>query len=76
MNKMFSDRTAQCDWPGLLTPAAAGVGAIGLPGEERHGAIGELHKRVGDLRRSGFNPQKLPAVMFHRVGTMPNPILV
>ena len=33
-------------------------------------------ERVGDLRRSGFNPQKLPAVMLHRVGTMTNPNLV
>ena len=76
MNKMFLDRTARCDRLGLLAPAAAGVGAIGLPGEERHGAIGELHERVGDLRMSGFNPQKLPAVMLHRVGTITNPNLV
>ena len=51
---------------------------------ERHGAIGERHNDVevdlklsgSDLRRSSFNPQKLPAVMLHRVGAMPNPILV
>ena len=39
-------------------------------------AAGDLKLSGSDLRRSGFNPQKLPAVMLHRVGTMPNPNLV
>ena len=28
-------------------------------------------ERVGELRHSGFNPQRLPAVMMHRVSSAP-----